>query len=56
MSWPGLAVRSKADETFVMVETLICPLQSDTLLRHHCCNEQLTKDVFMACIAIQWNY
>ena len=27
MSYPGLAVRSKADETFVIVETLICPLQ-----------------------------
>ena len=25
--WPGLAVRSKADETLIIVETLICPLQ-----------------------------
>ena len=25
--WLGLAVRSKADETLVIVETLICPLQ-----------------------------
>ena len=46
-------MRSKADETFVIVETLICFLQSDALLLHHCCNEQLTKSVFIACIPVQ---
>ena len=33
-SKPGLAVRSKADETLVIVETLICPLQISHLTRN----------------------
>ena len=31
---PGLAVRSKADEILVIVETLICPLQISHLTRN----------------------
>ena len=31
---PGLAVRSKADETFDIVETLICPLQISHLTHY----------------------
>ena len=31
-------MRSKADETFVIVETLICPLQISHLTHKHSCN------------------